>query len=445
MLGPVLGMIASAARSQPAEALTVPPNSNDPSAPRWGVDPTLFGKKPDGSSAAPNSLVVQAPAMLTVRAPAELVAGSEFVVTASLDPALGAEGSIQPRVATAAPESLDTLLAGAPIVTCEGSQARARVTASMADLRRLFPPAVAYPHIVPVDEAVTLQLLHRDDEPLCLLMLDDAEHARLDTMWDELRFISQDPLKLQDAFDQLMEYATQDSDPKLFEPYRKPIADGVIAFRERLVACEPKQLDHLINFAALAYRRPLSGEEADELRGLYRKLRSEQLSHDEAFHLVLARVLVAPAFLYRVENAGPGSEPLAISDWEMASRLSYFLWSTGPDAALRARAAAGELHDADILVGEARRMVADDRARSLATEFACHWLDVHDFDKLDEKSEQHFPEFTSLRGDMYEETVRFFADLFQRDGSLIEVLDADHTFLNQKLAEFYGIPGVTAA
>jgi hypothetical protein len=436
-----MGMIASAARSQPADSLPVPEPAAG--AVRWGIDPALFGKKPDGSAAEPNYLVVQAPAVLTMRLPAELVAGTEFIVTAALDPALGAEGSIQPRVGTAAPDSLSSLLPGTPIVTAEGSQARGRVTAALAEVRRLFPPAVSYPRIVPVDEAVTLQLLHRDDEPLCQLMLDDAEHARLDKLWDELRFMSQDPLRLQDAFDQLMEYATQDSDPGLFEPYRKPIAEGVVAFRQRLLDCEPVQLDRLIDFASQAYRRPLTPQEADELRGLYRKLRGEELSHDEAFHVVLARIFVSPAFLYRVENAGPGTEPLPASDWEMASRLSYFLWSTGPDAQLRQRAAHGELRDVDVLTGEARRMLADPRVRALATEFACHWLDVHDFDKLDEKSEQHFPAFASLRGDMYEESIRFFADLFQRDGSLLDMIDSDHTFVNGPLAEFYGIPGVT--
>jgi len=88
-------------------------------------------------------------------------------------------------------------------------------------------------------------------------------------------------------------------------------------------------------------------------------------------------------------------------------------------------------------------MLADPRVRRLAIEFACQWLHVRDFDTFDEKSDRHFPTFGALRGAMYEEPVRFFTDLFQRDGSVLEILDADHTFLNEALAQHYGIPGVT--
>ena len=88
-------------------------------------------------------------------------------------------------------------------------------------------------------------------------------------------------------------------------------------------------------------------------------------------------------------------------------------------------------------------MLRDPRVRRLATEFACAWLHIHDFDSFDEKSERHFPTFAALRGTMYEESIRFFADLFQRDESILSIFDADYTFLNGALAEHYGIPGVT--
>ena len=86
---------------------------------------------------------------------------------------------------------------------------------------------------------------------------------------------------------------------------------------------------------------------------------------------------------------------------------------------------------------------ATSRTRRLASEFACQWLHIRDFDHLDEKSEQHFPTFVSLRGAMLEESVQFFTDFFQHDGSVLGILDADHTFLNEQLAQFYGIPGVS--
>src|SRR5439155_20023024 len=99
----------------------------------------------------------------------------------------------------------------------------------------------------------------------------------------------------------------------------------------------------------------------------------------------------------------------------------------------------------DMLAAQTRRMLRDPRVRRLATEFACAWLHIYDFDQLGEKSERHFPTFAGLRGAMYEESIRFFTDLFQRDGSVLDILDADYTFLNEGLATHYGIPGVSGA
>ena len=90
-------------------------------------------------------------------------------------------------------------------------------------------------------------------------------------------------------------------------------------------------------------------------------------------------------------------------------------------------------------------MLGDARVRRLATEFACQWLHIYDFGSLEQKSEKHFPEFASLRGDMYEESILFLTDLFQRDASLLNLLDADYTYLNERLADFYGVAGVKGA
>ncbi len=410
---------------------------------RAGVDPALFGKHPDGSAIDAMSLCLRAPSVVEVRLPADLFAGSTLVATGVLHPGTGAEGSAQLQVLARKPEGLTTLRPDVPVLVSEGSQARKRWERAFGEFRRWFPAALCYTKIVPVDEVVTLTLYHRADEPLCRLMLDDKQKASLDRLWEELHFVSHDALTLVDAFNQLMEYATQDSDPKLFEPYRKPIHDRAAAFRKALVDAEPRHVDAAIDLAGRAYRRPLTGAEEQGLRGLYRKLRDQNLPHDEALRLTLARVLVSPSFLYRLESAPPGAEPAPVSDWELASRLSYFLWSSMPDQELRDLAAGRRLRDPDTLVAQARRMLRDDRARRLAVEFGCQWLHVHGFDRLDEKSERHFPTFAGLRGDLYEESIRFFTDLFHRDGSVLSLLDADHTFLNEALAKHYGIPGVT--
>jgi hypothetical protein len=143
-----------------------------------------------------------------------------------------------------------------------------------------------------------------------------------------------------------------------------------------------------------------------------------------------------------MEKPGPGSKPIAVSDWELASRLSYFLWSSPPDAELRASAAAGKLHEPQVLVSQMHRMLADSRVRNLAVEFGCQWLHVRGFDALNEKSERHFPAFNDMRGTLYEESVRFFVDFFQSKRSVKNLLDADYTFVDETLARYYGIPGV---
>jgi hypothetical protein len=431
---------------------------------RWALDPELFGKHPNGSTVDAASLCVQAPSVLEIHLPADLVAGAELVTTAVLDQPTGAEGSVQVQVTTTPPAQQSGLVASSPrvsdrngawtsnnrevshsspILVNEGSAARQRIEASFDEFRRWFPAALCYEKIVPVDEVITLILFHREDEPLCRLMLDDAQKAKLDRLWEELRYVSRDALTLVDAFEQLWQYATQDADPKVFEPLRKPINDRAAAFRQRLLDTQPKHLDALLEFARRAYRRPLADAETQELRSLYYKLRSQGMTHEEAFQLTLARVFVAPAFLYRLEDAPPGTKPGPITDWEIATRLSYFLWSSAPDEQLSALALKGQLHQPEVLNAQADRMLRDQRLRRLATEFACTWLHIHDFDELNEKSERHFPTFNTMRGPMYEEAIQYFTDLFQHDGSLLDIFDSDHTFLNQTLAEHYGIAGVT--
>jgi hypothetical protein len=453
--GPLLG-----ATQIPSPAIQTP----DANESGLGLDPTMFGHRPDGSAIDPANLCIQAPSVIEIRLPADLAAGCELATTCVLDADAGKEGSVQMAVVAGKPALEPGLLRGEPKVTAEtgpswsahkqvansvpivvtqGSAAQRRVEAEFEEFRQLFPPALCYTKIVPVDEAISAILFYREDDHLVRLMLDDAQRQRLDQLWDELHFVSRDALTSVDAFAQLMEFASQDAEPKVFEPLRQPIMERAAAFRQRLIDCEPEQLSALVDFASLAYRRPLTAGEAADLRGLYLQLRQEEIPHDEAFRLTLARVLVAPAFLYRIEKPLPGAEQGPVSDWELANRLSYFLWASQPDAELRAAAAAGQLHDADQLVSQMQRMLGDAKTRRLATEFACHWLQIDDFARLDEKSERHFPTFAALRGAMAEESILFFTDLFQHNGSLLDILDADHTYLNEELANHYGIPGVT--
>ncbi|MEQ1887337.1 MAG: DUF1592 domain-containing protein, partial [Bryobacteraceae bacterium] len=433
-------------------------------ATEWGLDGATFGQHPNGSKIDADSLCVRAPSVVAIRLPAELVVGAELVATGVLDPALGAEGSVQLQALTSKPADLKTLLPGAsivqtskanysdpdqpvfhstPIIIVEGSATSERLESDLDEFRQWFPAALCYTKIVPVDEVITTTLFHREDGHLSRLLLDDAQKARLDRMWDELHYVSQDALLSVDVLEQILQFATQDGDPKVFEPLIKPINDRAEAFRQLLTNSEPRHIGSVLEVAGRAYRRPLTDTEKEELRGLYHKLRMEELPHDDAIRFMLARVFVAPAFLYRLEKAAPGARSGPVSDWELANRLSYFLWSSMPDAELSEAAAAGNLRNPDVLVAQTRRMLSDSKVRRLATEFACAWLHIYDFESLDEKSEKYFPAFADLRGPMYEEAILFFTAAFQSDASVLELFDADHTFLNEGLAQHYGIPGVT--
>ncbi|MBY0227786.1 MAG: DUF1592 domain-containing protein, partial [Gemmataceae bacterium] len=214
-------------------------------------------------------------------------------------------------------------------------------------------------------------------------------------------------------------------------------------FLEEEASAEPAHLRQLLDFAGRAYRRPLTEKEKADLGGLYAGLRKKGHGHDEAFRKALARVLVSPSFLFRVEKAPESKKPGPVDDWELASRLSYFLWASMPDDELRKLAAEGKLKDGKVLEAQARRMLKDPRARALAVEFGTQWLHVRDFASFSEKNEKLFPTFDAkLRKDLDEEGVRFFLDLFQEDRPVGTILDSDHAFLNEALAKHYGIPGV---
>ncbi len=454
--GPLLGTILR--NNRPEEALQA-----SSAVSGWGLDPVLFGRHPIGSKLGGTSLCVQTPSVLAVRLPAEFAEACEFVATATVDKESGDQGGVQMQVLSAMPTKLG-LAAGAakeqgtkstwsdgerpvisdsPILVRDGSAARTRVEAAFEEFRQLFPAALCYTKIVPVDEVVTLTLYYREDDCLRRLMLNDAQAAELDRLWAELHYVSQDALKLVDGFEQLWQFATQDADPSAFEPLREPIKRRAEEFKKLLADTQPAHIEAALRFAEGAYRRPLTDVEKAELSGLYQKLRDKELPHDQAIRLTLARALVTPAFLYRAEQPAPGDHPGPVHDYELATRLSYFLWSSAPDAELRAVAARGDLQKPAVLMAQTRRMLRDPRVRRLATEFACAWLHIHDFESLDEKSERHFPTFAGLRGAMYEESIRFFTDLFQNDASVLSIFSANHTFLNSALAEHYGIPGVT--
>jgi len=394
---------------------------------------------------AAEDIEATAPSILEFKLPSALAAGAEVRVSAALHPEKGQEGTVQFFLSLTRPDA--KVLAGQPIVAVAGKGGMQRVKKAYADFRELFPAAMCHAQIVPVDEVVTMILYHREDESLVRLMLSATEVVRLNRLWDELFFVAREPLLRVVSHEQLYEFATQDRKDLLspLEALRVPTRKRAEAFRARLKKTEPIHLAAVLDLAERAWRRPLADTEKKELRALYEKLRVKELPHERAIRLTLARVLTSPTFLYRLEKPAAKGKWAPVSNRELANRLSYFLWSSLPDAELRRAMDAKLTVDDAAVTAQARRMLRDGRTRRLAVEFACQWLGIREFDLDDGKNEKLYPQFAKLRGAMYEESVRFFEDMFRNDGSILDLLNADHTFLNESLAKHYGISGVSGS
>lgn len=414
-------------------------NASSTASDKFGIDPSAFGKHPDGSSLPDTHLCVKAPQKLELRLPARLLKGSEFVTTGTLHAFTARQGTVQLHVTTTKPAPRRTSVF-TPILV--GEEARPRAEAAINDFRNLFPEALCYARIVPVDEVVTLKLFYREDDQLKRLMLNENQSAEIDRLWDELFFVAQEPLQLAVSYEQLYEFATQDRPDivKALESLRKPLNDRAEQFSQRMRDTESTHVEAVLELAERAWRRPLSASDGHELRRIYGHIREVGVDHYGAIHLTLARVLTSPKFLYRREQSHVSPEPSPVSSEELATRLSYFLWSSLPDQKLRQATHSNTFASDDAaLVVETRHMLKDSRTRRLAIQFACQWLHLRDFDQNDNKNEQLYPEFSTLRADMYEETIRFFEDMFRNNGSILDLLNADHTFLNDAMAKHYGI------
>jgi hypothetical protein len=228
-------------------------------------------------------------------------------------------------------------------------------------------------------------------------------------------------------------------------------ADG----RARLLTCDasganeqPCTRQILSDFGRKAWRRPLAHEEVERLLGLVQDSRVAGDTFEVALGVGLQAILTSPHFLFRVELDLPGGGPNAspLSAHELATRLSYFLWSRPPDEALLAAAEAGTLRAPEELERQARRMLADSRAQALVDNFASQWLRTRQLAQV-QPSPSLFPNFTSLQlaQAMSQETALVFAELLNGDRSMLELLDADFTYVNSALAAHYGIPGTFEA
>ncbi|HVF09825.1 MAG TPA: DUF1592 domain-containing protein, partial [Abditibacteriaceae bacterium] len=202
----------------------------------------------------------------------------------------------------------------------------------------------------------------------------------------------------------------------------------------------------LTRLAERAYRRPPTSQDIERLMRAYDLATKNGESFAHGMHLAVQAVLVSPHFLFRVEaepqQIKAGSDR-ALNSYELASRLSYFLWSSMPDDELLAVAARGELTQPAVLEREARRMLQDPKARALADNFAGQWLMLRNLRDVS-PDPKNFPHFNdNLREAMKQESLLFFGEIVKQDRSILDFLDGKFTYLNDQLAEHYGIDGIT--
>lgn len=225
--------------------------------------------------------------------------------------------------------------------------------------------------------------------------------------------------------------------------------------RQRIFTCYPTAGDEVAedacarqiveNLGQRAFRGQLTAEDTDNLMSMYDYGRQRSGGFEEGVKHALSAILVHPRFLYRFETPPTGlavTSNYELTPLELASRLSFFLWSTSPDDQLLAAAKDGRLQDPVMLEAEVQRMLKDPRAKALATNFALQWLRIGTLANLT-PDQRLFPDVqTGIKDDLVEELSLFINSIFQEDRSVIDLLDARHSFLNERLAKHYGIDGV---
>ena len=366
-----------------------------------------------------------------------------------------------------------------------GSPLGAKLAASCEAFCKLFPNRFVY-----VDETRGLSAgfhliegMFRDDRPLCKLVLSDDEHRELDRLWEELdfgtgmiekmlrgfvffersernflkhadfdSFKEEDPELVRDEtlerFEQvyLIRSGVKPDDPKRNEHpvhlFFSGIREGLKRRTAQLAAAQPVYLRQLLEFAERAWRRPLQDHERAALAQFYESTcRRPELGVEQAVRGTLTSILVSPHFCCRIDLPPDGESVKPLADVALASRLSYFLWSSTPDTELMALANAGKLRDEATLRQQTRRMLQDPKVSAFALEFFGQWLRYRDFLSQESVDRNVFPAFTDeLRQAMFEEPTRLATHLIQNNLPVTDLLYGDTTFINKPLAGHYGWP-----
>ncbi|MCA9136230.1 MAG: DUF1592 domain-containing protein [Planctomycetales bacterium] len=327
----------------------------------------------------------------------------------------------------------------------------------------------------------------RDDRPLVEKVLSEKENTELDRLWQELDFVTQRTETLLRGFvwferserevlhdqrfsflrsedPQLVETGvlakfeelyldkmgvkrigdtidSESPDPKrdMIHGFFEQIRDGLTRQRESEQIAQENALVDLGRLAQRAFRRPLTGADQNRIRTLFDELRGDGQSIEASVRGVLIAVLMSPDFCYLWNGRHDGDDILPLDDHELASRLSFFLWSSLPDDQLLSAATEGRLIDEKELISQTRRMLGDERVESFAREFVGQWLRFRDYLDKDPINAAAFPEYTDeLRQAIFDEPVRLVTHLIQTDGRVTDLISGDTTFVNDALAKHYG-------
>jgi hypothetical protein len=449
-----------------------------------------FGRHPAGGPIDAEACVLAAPGSLEIELPTKAFGESReirFYVDAELDGPRSESGVLsivlRDGLTVAASEAA---MRSIPVLLVDPDHQIAReVAASGARFCRLFPNRFYF-----ADETRGLSAgfhliegYFRDDQPLYELVLAADEQRELDGLWTELEFVTGITEKMLRGFvfferseRNFLKHrdfdAFREEDPKLVEPdtlsrfervyldrsnvklpveelgtnpihiFFEEIRNGLNRRARQMRDAEPAYLRDLEAFARAAYRRPLTSTELTDLRSFFHEVTvAEEHGLEQAVRVSLVRILTSPYVCCRID-AAPGGETVApLNDFVLASRLSYFLWASMPDAELLALAEAGQLQDERELLAQTRRMLKDERVSDFAREFFGQWLGYRDFlqqESVDRIAFQDFDE--SLKQAMFEEPTRLAAHLIQHDAPVTALIDSDATFINQRLARHYGLP-----
>ena len=450
-----------------------------------------FGFDPIGDGVDADSFVVKVPATIEIPISGEMqqeLDGRHLLLPCTLDLKHSGNGSVLIRSSLREPTP-NRFDRSALLLINQTGPAAHELSLAAESFCQTFPDRFYY-----VDDSRGLAAgfhlvegFFRDDRPLVEKVLNDEQNAALDRLWEELNFVTEgaesllrgfvwferserevlhderfDFLRSEDLdlveesklgrFEKLyldklgvklvgdtLEAESPDDTYRMIHGFFDDIRAGLARHRELLSSAETKALSDLDTFARRAYRRPLRVGERESLVQLYRTLRGEGQDVEDALRGVLMAVLMSPEFFYHFAAVADGFGVYPLSDHDLASRLSLFLWSTLPDDELLAVAEDHRLQDEDQLLAQTRRMLKDPRISAFAREFFGQWLRYRDYLQKDPINAPAFPGYNDeLRAAIFEEPMRLVTDLIQNDLPVTALLNSDETFVNRILAAHYG-------